>query len=131
MSIRTIICTLVGLLALSVLLISAPKDVASPRGMVLPAKVVRPAISADQVHIYHQAPSVAFTRLGDVRVEYKFSALDSASQDVVLQKAKNLAASIGANGIVVNLFVPAYMVGPVLTFMGTAIYVPSATKGSV
>lgn len=128
---RTISCTLVGLLFLCALLLAAPKKIESPKGMVLPVKTVRSAISADQVHIYHQVPAVAFTRLGDVRVELHFSTLNSEAQNAVFQKAKKLAASIGANGVIINMLLPSDMVGPVLTFMGTAIYIPSAAKRRV
>ena len=101
-----------------------PRPDYSPHGLVLPAKTVRAPISADQVTIYHQAPPGNLQTLGQIRVEYAFNALNVHTRDVLFAKVKSLAASVGANGVVVTALVPGDNLRKVLTFFGTAIYVP-------
>ena len=130
MNFRTILCTCVGLFALWILFLLTPTAVAVPKGIVLPAAQVRAPISPALVHLYHQAPATPFTRLGSVRVEYHFKTLNPHTADIVFEKAQQLAASIGANGVIVNMLVPSDMVGKVLTLMGTAIYIPGSAVES-
>ncbi|MCX7121497.1 MAG: hypothetical protein NTZ67_06980 [Gammaproteobacteria bacterium] len=126
MNIRTLTCTVAGLLAVLCLVAFAPKQIFMPKGIVLPAEHVRPSISADEVTILHQAPDGHFQSLGQVHVELGFETLGTQTRDALFQKVKTLAASVGANAVVVNLLVPDDGLRHVLTFMGTAIYIPPA-----
>lgn len=130
MNLRVVICTAVGLCAVLFLLAITPKVNYVPRGMILPAKMVRAPISADQVTIYEQSPIGSFTRLGSVRAEMAFSELNSKTRDQLLDKVKSMAASIGGNGVVIKLLVPSDGVRHVLTLMGTVIYIPGESAHS-
>lgn len=94
---------------------------------MLPAKHVRASISPDAVVIYRQSPLGA-QKLGQIRVEFAFQELSEQTRDQLEGKVKALAASVGANGVVVNLFVPGDGVRKVLTFVGTAVYVPGSKQ---
>ena len=119
---RHIICTLFGLFALLGLLALTPTPYYAPEGIILPAKVVRTATSPDDVVIYHEAPLSA-QDLGQIRLEFAFKTLNTQVRDDLLAKVKALAASVGANGVVVKVFVPGDGVRQVLTFVGTAVHV--------
>jgi hypothetical protein len=127
---RAWVCTIVAALALFVLIGFTPKQVFLPKGIVLPAEKVFPAISADSVTIYTQAPDVSMTRLGMVRAEVEFNTLTPQTKEQLFQKVKTMAASIGANGVVINLLVPDDRVRHMLTFIGTAVYIPASTPRS-
>src|SRR3989338_1091916 len=118
---RNIVCTLVGIIAVIGLIMTTPKAIFSPKGMLLPAKQVRAPIPASAVKIYHQAPQSDFQVLGKVHAELHFTVLNTQTQDALLAKVKSLAAQVGANGVVIELLVPNDGVTHVLTFIGTAI----------
>lgn len=130
MNIRSISCLLSGLLALFIFLLSTPKEMIAAKGMLLPTLAVRASISPNEVRFYNQAPAVSFKKMGAVRVELKFSTLDLETENKLFEKVKSLAASVGANGVIIDMVVPSEMVGKTLTFVGTAIYIPSATRGA-
>lgn len=131
MSIRTAICTLAGVAAVVCIVALTPTPSFSPQGIILPAQHVRAPIAVDQVRIYNEAPSVAFDRLGTISVEAHFKAVDSSAKEALFQKVKALAASVGANGVVINIFEPNNTeVGPVVSFLATAVYVPHQTGGA-
>ncbi|HLB57176.1 MAG TPA: hypothetical protein VJK30_07630 [Coxiellaceae bacterium] len=130
MNIRVIICTIAGLLAVALLIAFTPHQNFLPKGIVLPAKITRAPISPDQVTIYNQAPSGDFTRLGDIHIEQAFTVLNAQTKDLLIQKVKDMAASIGANGVIVTLLVPSKQLRPMIIFYGAAIYSPSQTTGS-
>lgn len=126
MNTRTLVCTLAGLLAVVCLVAFAPRQVFTPKGIILPSEHVRAAISPDDVSILKQAPEGNFQTLGQVHVELGFDTLSKQTRDQEFQKVKALAASVGANTVVINLLVPDDGVRHVLTFIGTALYIPSA-----
>lgn len=131
MSIRTTICTLAGALAVAVVIALTPQNHFSPHGILLPVQNVRSPISADQVVIYTHAPKTTFARLGTVSVEQKYRTLDAETKDTLFLKVKTLAAGVGANGVIINAFEPNNTeVGAVLAFIGTAVYIPSHTRGA-
>jgi hypothetical protein len=121
---RTVICTVAGLLAVFAVIAFAPAPLFLPKGIALPAEKVLPAISAEQVTIYQQAPSGHALFLGTVRAEMSFQTLDASVKTRLFQKVKTLAASLGANGVVIDMLVPNDGVRHMLTFIGTAIYTP-------
>lgn len=126
---RSVICALAGVLALSIFLLCTPKEVISAKGIVLPAAIVRAPISSDEVRFYNQAPA-SFKKMGDVRVELQFSHLNSETENKLFEKVKSLAADVGANGVIIEMVVPSDMVGKILTFVGTAIYVPNSARSA-
>lgn len=130
MNLRVLICTLAGVLAVVSLMLFAPKQVFGAKGIVLPAKQVRAASSPESVVIYSQAPQANFIRLGEVRAEIEFSVLDATAKETLFEKVKTMAAGVGANGVIINLMVPNDGVSHMLTFIGTAIYVPTSTARS-
>lgn len=130
MNARVLICTLAGILAVLILIITTPKQEFVAKGILLPAQQVRTPISPERVMIYSQAPQINFTRLGEVRAEIAFSTLDATTKEKIFEKVKTMAASVGANGVVINLMVPNDGVSHMLTFIGTAIYMPTATAWS-
>lgn len=126
---RHLICTLVGALALICVLLLTPKSNYVPHGIILPAKTVRAAIDPDQVTLYEHDPVNEQQVLGHISIEMALNQLNEATRDAMLAKIRALAASVGANGVVVNVFVPGDGVRKLLIFMGTAIYA-SPTAGS-
>ena len=125
-----LICTLAGILAVVCLMLFAPKQTFDAKGIVLPAKEVRAASSPESVVIYSQAPEDNFVRVGEVRAEMAFSILDATTKEKLFEKIKTVAASVGANGVIINLMVPNDGVSHMLTFIGTAIYVPTSIARS-
>ncbi len=93
---------IIGVLALIILLCSVPERPYKARGIALPAAEVRPATSADQVRIYTRMPFDAI-QLGFISIEkhYVPGNFDSAVKAMSV-KAKVLAASLGANAVVVT-----------------------------
>lgn len=130
MNVRTLICTVVGLLAVVLLIAFTPRETYLPKGMLLPREKILPAISANQVAIYHQAPSGDFKRLGNISIEQGFKELNAPTKDLLFQKVKEMAASIGANGVIVTLLMPTNELSQRLIFRGTAIYSSSNTARS-
>lgn len=130
MNTRVLICTIAGLLAVTLLIALTPRQTFLPKGIVLPAKITRAPISPDQVTIYNQAPSSDFTRLGDIHIEQAFTVLNAQTRDLLIQKVKEMAASIGANGVIVTLLMPNDQLRKMIVFYGAAIYRPSQTTGS-
>lgn len=127
---RVTICTLAGILAVLILLILTPKQEFAAKGILLPAKQVRAQISPENVVIYSEMPQTNFMRLGELRAEIEFSALDATVKEKLFEKVKTMAASVGANGVIINLMVPNDGVSHMLTFIGTAIYIPTSTARS-
>lgn len=124
MNIRSISCTFAGLLAVVFLIALTPRHDFTSKGIVLPAQHIRPAISPDDVTLYHQMPTAHVESLGQVRAELSFHTLNTETQDALFQKVKTLAAGVGANGVVINYLVPDDGVRHMLMFIGTAIYLP-------
>lgn len=128
---RSLISALFGIAAVCLLLALTPRSHIVPAGILLPAKNVRAPINPDSVTIYHQTPPEHFTVLGAVQIEQRFVTLDAATKNKLLQYAQDRAASVGANGLVINVFEPNQTeVGNVLSFMGTAIYIPHSIRSA-
>lgn len=128
MEFRSVICGGLGILAVSFLLFSTPAQTFSPHGIILPAKHTRSPIAPNQVVVYQQEPTITYQALGEVRVEQGFHVPDAASRDRLIQHVKEMAASIGANAVIMKVFVPDDGLRKVFTFIGTAIYIPNQSK---
>ena len=113
--------------AVVVILVSwtIPKQVNQPKGLLLPAAKVRSPSDPNNITFYGSKPPGAQT-LGLVRVEQHKSVLVAQIRQQVRNKAKKLAAQVGANGIVIKFFVSTMPGAPsamaLVIFRGEAIY---------
>ena len=132
MNIRSFVATIIGILAVLCLLAFVPKRELLPKGIVLPGKTIRAATLPASVIIYQQAPNGSIENLGIVSIEQSAKVDDTAARNRVLQKVRELAAQVGANGVIVNYFEPhpAEGMGQIFTFMGVAIYTPHSGEKS-
>lgn len=132
MSIRSLVCTVFGVLAVWVLVLLAPKHVLAPKGILLPTQnKALPAISSNQVTIYHQPPLMNYQVLAHVRAEKGFGASPGEKpKQALLTYVKQLAGSIGANGVIVRYLVAGEGVTKAYTFLGEAIHVPGASNNN-
>jgi len=124
---------LVGLFALLIIWICAPDFPPVARGLVLPTVHHLPASSAKKVMIYAQLPALA-EKLGRVRVRMHYLPNHDFTKPV-LAKARELAATVGANGLVIakfGHFTPSKLEGgsaaAAYTLTGDAIYVNPSLK---
>ncbi len=117
------VCSLIGVLAVVLLLWLIPPQNYEPKGILLPGRLVRAPISPEQVTIYPRALAKNYQVLGEIRVEQGFQTLDDETRDRLLQRVKQMAASVGANGVIVKFLSPDEGVRKVITFVGTAVYV--------
>jgi hypothetical protein len=117
-----------GLAAAIVVVWTAPKQVHQPKGIILPAEKIKPAISPDQVSFFQVAP-FDYQSMGLIRISrYMGNKPSVAAEKEMLTEAKKLAAQVGANGVVVKQF---FHTQPGTSpeglnsyyFMGEAIYV--------
>lgn len=131
-TLRTIVCTAAGLLATALLISMTPREHFIPKGIALPAQQLRAPILPNDVSLRMGQPleTQNYVLMGQVRVEmsYKTANPDVATREALLAKAKSLAASLGANTVVVNVIAPAGIPNT-LTLIGTAVYVPRSTQG--
>lgn len=123
MTARTIIATLAGLLVVILIILVTPRMSFTAKGNALPAEKIFPATSADNVKIYNQAPQTYFTTLGTINAEIKFdTAVTDQTKAALFQKVKSLGATLGANGVIINILAPDNGVAHMLYFNGVAIY---------
>ena len=127
MNIRVLVCTLAGLLGVILLLVFSPSSPCTPKGIALPAKKTLTEASRDTVVVYKQAPQSNFTIVGMVNAQIKFNTLNVQTEEALFQKVKTLAATLGANGVIVRALVPDNSIGHRLIFYRTAIY--SSSRG--
>lgn len=100
---RTLISSVIGILVILLVIASLPKYDYKPQGLLLPAKIAQKTpLTPDQVSLYPAAP-IGAKVLGMIQIERHFS-LDNtqAAQDEIINKAKELAASAGANGVYIR-----------------------------
>jgi len=122
---RTLVCTVVGLLAVGLLLLLTPSQHFLPKGIALPAKTTLPATSAKQITIYLRPPAGHFVKVGQVRAEMHFNTLNPKMKKKLFDQVKSLAATLGANGVIIRLLEPDDGVRHMITFMGMAIHTAS------
>jgi len=92
--------TVIG--AASALLIAVLSGCASSQVAVVGR--VRPAISPDQVQIYLQPPGSKYDEIANLSASSRgsFSITTAAKMDKVIERLKNEAAKLGANGILLH-----------------------------
>ena len=82
-----------------------PAAIYKPTGIVLPLAAPKAPIASDNVKLYANAPTGSYHALGLVRIALHYTqAPTTQGENAVQAKAKQLAASIGANGIIVHAF---------------------------
>jgi predicted aconitase len=128
---RSFICAACGILAVLLILLLAPTNQLIAHGIALPASTdQRAAVSPTDVTLYHEEPFEDFKVVGQVRGEISIGSLEQDTQQQLTNDMKALAASMGANGIIVQLFVPDTGVQHAYTFIGTAIHVSTTSVGA-
>jgi hypothetical protein len=117
------------LIAVFLVYLSFPPQINRVHGIALPEKVVRPANTSSAVSLFGESPLTA-QQLGTIHLVLRIGdELTSADEEAVANKARELAANLGANGIVTQMDA-AVGSGPfrALMYRAQAIYVP---KGGV
>lgn len=126
---RTLVCTVVGIFAVILLIAITPKEQFESKGMALPSAHIRTPISPDSVVITRESLQENARPLGQVRAEIAFSGtLNLETRHQLFEKVKELAASLGANTVVITALVPGG-ISNIVTFVGTAFYIPSKAQG--
>lgn|GEM_PF-3202966 len=125
------VAIIIAALAVMVLLFIIPQQKYDPCGILLPAKNTLPATQASNVNVYRQLP-LASQNLGYISVEMHANgkATKTEQQLAIVAKAKELAATVGANGVVFNLAYGPSPEGASLDsyyLMGYAIYASTPT----
>ena len=124
-SVRLIIITLIGLLFVLLIYLTAPQYSYEPKGMLLPAKTVLPPSSAAGVAFSTTSYPEA-QKLGFISVEQHYVGGNPAVQARQIQAlAQQLAASVGANLVWINGFYQPKRVGVLndWNFQGYALHI--------
>lgn len=121
---RSVIAVVIGLIAIGLISLTFPKNEIKPRGLVLPANQVRSATNPQDINFFSTQPLSA-KLLGKIRVARHYTPnSDDVAEQEIKAFAKNLAAEVGAKGIVINFFAHSQTEGPqaMYVFWGDAIY---------
>lgn len=124
---RTLICTVAGLLAVVLLVLSTPKTPLLPKGIARPAEKILPPVPTQQVKLYSAMPTNALV-LGKISIEQGFDTLNESTKTALIEKIKTLSAQLGANGVVVNAMMPVKGLRQMIIFRGTAVSVSSPVE---
>jgi hypothetical protein len=99
-----VIYLFIGVFSIAVASMAVKSTTTPTTGIVLPAKSVLPATSATSVKVMmsNNLEFYPFTTLGEVHVETHFEELSQAVETNTIEYAKQLAATVGANAIVIE-----------------------------
>lgn len=102
---------------------AAPTQHYQARGILLPAKNLRTPISPASVIRLQNRP-MGSKILGYIHIERRYPANNQQAQQQIWQLAQNLAAKVGANGVIINLLQIANVSKGhyIYLFQATAIY---------
>lgn len=125
---RTLISGIIALLAIIVVGLTMPKISFEATGIALPSQLTLPATSPENVSIYSDEPLGNYQTLGLIRIARHYTPDDELlAQTEIKDKAKSLAADLGANAVIVRYFAhsmpgraPADMA--MYSFWGFAVY---------
>lgn len=123
---RTAISGILGLLAVALVSYTFPPTHHVPHGLVLPEKIIRAPSKAESVATLTDTPLTA-QPLGAVHLLLHIEGDPTPEEEaLILNKARELAASVGANAIVKRYDGPVQS-GPfhALLFQADAIYLPA------
>lgn len=102
-NIRTIIATLTALIVIACIYLTMPTIKIKPQGIVLPAETLTAPHSGD-VTLYDSGDApLGSQELGFISVEYHVTHLSNQLNQLIIEKAKTLAANAGGDGLVYNL----------------------------
>lgn len=124
---RSVIAMLIALMVVAVICLSMPSRLPpKPMGILLPTALPRNPISIDQVSFYDilSAPR-SYQNLGSINVQYHAKRLTLEGEQCLKKYIMQMAAQIGANGVIVTLFGHTVPEGSVMSsyfFQGIAIY---------
>lgn len=126
--VQLLTCVILGLAAGLGVIYAAPSVSFQAKGIVLPAKKVRPATQADSIQMLSTLP-VGAVRLGTIRISRHAKTQTKQAEEEIVNNAKALAAKVGANAIVVKQFYrsrPSGLTAALAAygFTGIAVYVP-------
>ena len=101
---RTILTAVLAAIVVWIMYLYTPAAVYLPHGLALPAKQVFSPTDPNAVQVV-QGIATPYQEVGMVSIEMQYVPATS-KQDVahIIQKARQLAASIGANAIIVNQY---------------------------
>ncbi|BBL37147.1 hypothetical protein [Coxiella burnetii] len=125
---RSIVAVLIGLMVLVAIYLTVPSHPAEPQGILLPTASSQAPVPADRVSFYNTitAPYV-YQRLGNINVQFYSKKSTPEGEARMQQYVREMAARIGANGVIVSLFghtMPGAVRGAMSSyvFRGVAIY---------
>lgn len=103
-TVRVWISIIIALLVIAIIMLTLPRRVYAPRGILLPAKIKYEPISSTNVIFYASAPT-DYQTLGLIRITRHYTATNNEeAEQEILNLAKQFAAQAGANGIIVRFF---------------------------
>lgn len=106
---RVITAVLIGFFVVLVLYLSAPSVIITPRGIALPMQKANIAAStilvpADQIGLYtKETVPNSYQSLAHINIQYHAKQESPEKITLLINKARKLAAQVGANAIVVNV----------------------------
>jgi hypothetical protein len=102
---RSIIALIVGLIVVAIIYFLIPTSRHVPHGVVLPTGKLMAPVAPDQVSFYNNTTlGVAYRKLGYINVQYHSVTPSPAEEQVLANYVRQLAAAVGGNGVVINLF---------------------------
>ncbi len=131
---RTWFSVLLGIIIVALIASTFPRDPHQPHGLILPSEKTRAQTSPAAIVLFSQvtAPN-QYQSIGRINISQHFTGKSRQSEKAILQKARKLAASLGANAIIVRIFghsvlgsVPAAQA--IYVFRGEAIYSKQAQQ---
>jgi hypothetical protein len=99
--VRLFIAIIVGISALAAVYYFKPVYSTNPQGIILPAAHVLAPSDPTKITVYANAP-LHYQSLGQVRVELHDNGNSSTAYTQMTSYAQKLAATVGANGIIVK-----------------------------
>jgi len=100
---RLWISTVIGLLAVALVIWLSPAPNYKARGILLPAKQTQSAIAAQSVTALLPPPTAGKV-MGYINIERHYAMDEGWARQEIHQLAQKLAAQVGANAFVVNFF---------------------------
>lgn len=123
---RVWISSIIGLIAVVLVVVLSPSPNYQARGILLPSKEVRTPISPSAVV---QLPNRPFNGkvMGHINIERHYPASAQTAHKEIAELAKRLSAQVGANGFVVSLFRIGQVTSTtfIYVFQATAYYSPT------
>lgn len=101
---RSYLALMIALAVVVIIYFLIPSIPDEPRGILLPTTKAMSAASPDQVTFYNSSLGYAYKKLGYINVQYHSVSPSPSSEEVLANYVKQLAATVGGNGVVISLF---------------------------